>query len=112
MNNMEKITIELNSQQVDLLKMVLTEFRKESVSKGSVVISGMILDKINGVVEKECEQGHICTSGCQKDFDCPCQADHCCSMSEEPCGDVEECEFCASEVPDLADLKNDEQNER
>lgn len=58
---------------------------------------------------KECEEGHICTSGCQKDFDCPCQDSHCCSMSEETCG---ECEFCISRIPDLADLANDNLNER
>lgn len=27
---------------------------------------------------KECKLGHICTSGCQKDFDCPCLAEHDC----------------------------------
>ena len=58
--------------------------------------------------ELECEEGHVCTSGCQKHFDCPCQSDHCCSMSEETCGEVEECEFCASKVPDLADKVNDD----
>ncbi len=62
--------------------------------------------------EPECEYGHQCTSGCQKDFDCPCEDTHCCSMSQSPCGDIKECEFCASKVPDLADLQNDTLNER
>ena len=46
--------------------------------------------------EKECEYGHVCTSGCQNDFDCPCQSDHCCSLSEEKCG---ECDNCIIEIP-------------
>lgn len=33
--------------------------------------------------EKECRFGHHCTSGCQKDFDCPCQAEHCCALTED-----------------------------
>ncbi len=37
----------------------------------------------NMIKEKECRYGHVCTSGCQKDFDCPCQADHCCAMTDE-----------------------------
>lgn len=111
---MNNITVVLNSQQVEFLNITLNELRKENISASSNVISQMILDKINGVVEKECEQGHTCTSGCQKDFDCPCESDHCCSMSSKDnlCGDTEECEFCASKVPDLADLANDNLNER
>ena len=35
--------------------------------------------------EKECRFGHICTSGCQNDFDCPCLEEHCCEFSEEVC---------------------------
>ena len=35
--------------------------------------------------EKKCRFGHVCTSGCQKDFDCPCQSEHYCAMSEEKC---------------------------
>lgn len=27
---------------------------------------------------KECKLGHICTSGCQNDFDCPCLSEHDC----------------------------------
>jgi len=93
---MEKTTITLNSQQVELLKMILEEFRKEKISASSAVISGMILDKVTGVKKEECEQGHTCSSGCQKDFDCPCLSDHCCSMTpkEDLCGEVEDCEFC------------------
>lgn len=33
--------------------------------------------------EKECEYGHICTSRCGNDIDCPCQSEHFCSMSDE-----------------------------
>lgn len=33
--------------------------------------------------EKECRFGHECTSGCQKDFDCPCQSEHCCALTED-----------------------------
>ena len=64
--------------------------------------------------EPECEQGHICTSDCQKTVDCPCLTDHCCSMTpkEDLCGELDSCEFCASKVPDLADLQNDNLNER
>jgi len=64
--------------------------------------------------EVTCRLGHICTSGCQKHFDCPCESDHCCEMSSKDnlCGDVEECEFCASLVPDLAELVNDNLSER
>lgn len=38
---------------------------------------------------KKCKFGHNCTSGCQNDFDCPCQADHCCAMTNgcEGCDD-------------------------
>lgn len=31
---------------------------------------------------KECRFGHVCTSGCQKDFDCLCQSEHCCAFTE------------------------------
>ena len=37
--------------------------------------------------EKTCRFGHECTSGCQKDFDCPCLADHCCALTTD-------CEGC------------------
>lgn len=45
---------------------------------------------------KICKYGHECTSGCQKDFDCPCVADHCCDMS-----DCEGCDECAQRVEAL-----------
>lgn len=32
---------------------------------------------------EECKLGHICTSGCQKDFDCPCLAEHNCHDEDE-----------------------------
>ena len=55
--------------------------------------------------EKECRFGHICTSGCGNDFDCPCQSEHCCALTEnceggEHCDDhyEEECPSCLSKV--------------
>lgn len=32
-------------------------------------------------MEKTCRFGHVCTSGCGNDFDCPCEADHCCALT-------------------------------
>ncbi len=29
-----------------------------------------------------CRFGHICTSSCGKDYDCPCQAEHCCAFTD------------------------------
>lgn len=40
---------------------------------------------------KTCRYGHECTSGCQKDFDCPCQSDHCCALTEN-CEGEEHCD--------------------
>lgn len=57
--------------------------------------------------EETCRFGHQCTSDCQKDFDCPCQSDHCCALSENCEG---ECDDCFK--PDLADKVNDDLNER
>ena len=65
-----------------------------------------------GNIGSGCSEGHQCTSSCGNDYDCPCQSEHCCDMSEENCGEIEECEYCASQVPDLADLQNDNLNER
>ena len=31
---------------------------------------------------KECRFGHICTSRCGNDIECPCQADHCCALTQ------------------------------
>ncbi len=42
-------------------------------------------------MEKECRFGHICASGCGNDFDCPCQADHCCALTEG-CEGPEHCD--------------------
>jgi len=42
-------------------------------------------------MEETCRYGHICTSGCGNDFDCPCQADHCCEMTET-CEGAEHCD--------------------
>ena len=65
-----------------------------------------------GNIGSGCTSGHTCTSSCGKDYDCPCQSEHCCDMSDEKCGELDSCEYCASLVPDLADLKNDEINDR
>jgi hypothetical protein len=54
----------------------------------------MLEERITGVKEKVCRLGHICTSGCQKDFDCPCQSEHCCDMSSDTCGELDSCEYC------------------
>lgn len=52
---------------------------------------------------KKCRFGHDCTSGCQKDFDCPCQADHCCAMTQncEGCDDHYEVESPMDELKRL-----------
>ncbi len=44
---------------------------------------------MNEEIIKDCE--HQCTSGCQKDFDCPCQSEHYCQNSKDkPDEQVEE----------------------
>jgi len=59
--------------------------------------------------EKVCRFGHVCTSRCGNDIDCPCQADHCCALTE----DCEGGEHCDDHFgPDLADKVNDELNDR
>lgn len=40
---------------------------------------------------KTCRFGHRCTSGCQKHFDCPCQADHCCELTDNCDGSCDNC---------------------
>lgn len=30
-----------------------------------------------------CRYDHVCTSGCGNDYDCPCQADHCCALTQD-----------------------------
>ena len=43
--------------------------------------------------EPTCRFGHQCSSGCQKDFDCPC-TEHCCGMNDCECEDDNpECRF-------------------
>lgn len=32
--------------------------------------------------EITCRFGHICTSRCGNDIDCPCQSEHCCAFTE------------------------------
>lgn len=39
----------------------------------------------------ECRFGHMCTSRCQNDLDCPCQKDHCCAMTENCDGSCDDC---------------------
>lgn len=39
----------------------------------------------------ECRFGHVCTSGCGNDFDCPCQAEHCCALTEDCDGSCDDC---------------------
>jgi len=34
-------------------------------------------------MEKECRFGHICTSSCGNDYDCPCEYEHCCALTED-----------------------------
>lgn len=41
----------------------------------------------------KCKLGHECTSGCQKDFDCPCLTEHHCDEEE---GEYE-CKKCGEE---------------
>lgn len=43
-------------------------------------------------MEKTCRFGHVCTSSCGNDYDCPCEAEHCCALTttcegEEHCDD-------------------------
>lgn len=65
--------------------------------------------------EPECEYGHNCTSGCGNDFDCPCNSQHWCSLSEEH--NEADCKDSDEECPqhpkvDLADLINNNVNNR
>lgn len=112
MNN--TIIITLFPQQIEFLTKILSEVIKENRGAFENVMSAELKDKINGIKELECEEGHTCTSSCGNDTDCPCESDHCCSMTSKYnlCGDIEDCAFCASKVPDLADLANDNLNEK
>lgn len=38
-----------------------------------------------------CRFGHECTSGCGNDYDCPCQSEHCCALTEH-CEGPEHCD--------------------
>lgn len=40
------------------------------------------LDSLEAPQEKKCRFGHNCTSACGNDKECPCQADHCCALTE------------------------------
>ena len=33
----------------------------------------------------------MCTSSCGNDYDCPCQADHCCALTEDCDGTCDDC---------------------
>lgn len=64
--------------------------------------------------EKTCRFGHICTSGCGNDFDCPCQADHCCAITEDCDGSCDDCfnkKFACDICEDTGVLDCDEQDE-
>lgn len=41
-------------------------------------------------MKKECRFGHMCTSRCGNDIDCPCQSEHCCALTENCEGE----EYC------------------
>lgn len=41
-------------------------------------------------MEKKCRFGHLCSSGCMSDSECPCQDSHCCALTEN----CEGPEFC------------------
>lgn len=64
---------------------------------------------------KECEFGHRCIGACQETIECPCVNEHYCSMSDEhsekDCADQEG--GCPQHpIPDLAELVNDNLNDR
>jgi len=46
--------------------------------------------------QKTCRFGHECTSGCGNDYDCPCQADHCCELTED-------CDGCDEHYIEMSD---------
>lgn len=41
--------------------------------------------------EETCRFGHICSSDCQKNVECPCQNEHCCALTEN-CEGKEYCD--------------------
>lgn len=41
--------------------------------------------------EEVCRFGHECTSRCMNDIECPCQADHCCAVTENCDGMCDDC---------------------
>ena len=41
--------------------------------------------------EIKCRFGHVCTSSCGKDRECPCQSDHCCALTTN-CEGKEHCD--------------------
>lgn len=56
----------------------------EGIEEG-VITGGEAIDLVKKEKEKECRFGHMCTSSCGNDYDCPCEADHCCAFSEDVC---------------------------
>lgn len=48
-------------------------------------------------VEKTCRFGHVCTSRCQNDIECPCLGEHCCAFSENVCDRT--CDDCFFKNP-------------
>ena len=77
------------------------QLQKESAEEHSSTPSA-------GDKEPECRFGHICTSSCGNDYDCPCQSDHCCDMTEDCEGstdpDDDHCESCMERT--LSNLKD------
>lgn len=55
--------------------------------------------------EITCRFGHMCTSGCGNDFDCPCVADHCCAISVEQGACDGTCDDCFSKVEEIPMFK-------
>lgn len=87
----------------------------ENIKEILVSLEGLYTIQSKEKKEPTCEYGHQCTSRCQNDTDCPCVNEHWCSMSDEhspkDCTDSDE-ECPQHPKPDLADLINDELNEK
>ena len=48
--------------------------------------------------EPTCRFGHICTSRCQNDIECPCLVDHCCAVTVEAGLCDGSCDDCFSKI--------------
>lgn len=58
--------------------------------KSSTSLITLVIEYTN-MKELTCRYGHMCTSGCGNDYDCPCQADHCCALTEGCDGTCDDC---------------------